>query len=173
MLRAAETGDVAALKTAFDDGVDVMAKDAAKNTAVHTNPAFSQSLPRNRSVWPPVTSPAAQRSRAARSETLSSLSPLLVQRCPCMPPLILLRLLPPSRPSPPGSGRGRVDLRVCGVHALACAYLHACADFGPGIIQTHWQHAYVHANIDTNRAASIHSNTRTYIHTYIRTYVHT
>ena len=41
MLRAAETGDVAALKTAFDDGVDVMAKDAAKNTAVHTNPAFS------------------------------------------------------------------------------------------------------------------------------------
>ena len=35
MLRAAETGDLAAVKASIANGVDIMAKDGAKNTAIH------------------------------------------------------------------------------------------------------------------------------------------
>ena len=176
MLRAAETGDVAALKTAFDDGVDVMAKDAAKNTAVHTNPAFSAT---SVAASQPLclaschrSGRAAQPCSALRDAVLSLSSPRAAlsvhasshsaSPSPSLPPF------------PSCVADAWTCVFVCGVHALACACLHACADFGPGSIQTHWQHAYVHANIDTNRAASIHSNTytRTYIHTYVLTYIH-
>ena len=34
MLRAAETGDVAAVKSSIEGGVDVLSKDGASNTAV-------------------------------------------------------------------------------------------------------------------------------------------
>ena len=40
MLRAAETGDIAAIQDAIDGGIDIMSKDAAKNTVVLPTPIF-------------------------------------------------------------------------------------------------------------------------------------